>query len=226
MGTLDPFKGGSSVGRNPVSAASGPHSTSPLPRHPISLRKALEGALRTVSPQDRALLRLVYLRGAGRQELADALGVSRQALGRRLKRAIAKATDPAQLALVRSWRRLTRQERQLAYLHRILGLSLREIARRGMMDAPESGGGRRISEPQLRRRLRRIERKVRRAEAAREAARQAPGEAARKRARGAQAEPPSPARALPEASSPEGGPADVVLDVPLGVRERASDSKG
>ena len=132
------------------------------------LRQALEGVVRTLPLRERSLLRLLYLRGASQRELAGALGISRAALRRLLRRAVERATDPMQLALVRSWRRLAPQERRLAYLHRVLGLSLREIARRGLADGSDAGTARdRSSASTLRRRMRQIERTVQRAEARR-----------------------------------------------------------
>jgi len=104
-------------------------------------------------------LRLLYHRGASQGELAGAMGISRMDLRRIVRRAMARATDPMQIALLAAWRRLTPEEQRLAYLHRFLGLSLREIARHALVEGPQGDGP--ASPTTLRRMMRRIMRKVR-----------------------------------------------------------------
>jgi len=122
--------------------------------------------IRAMPPRDRNLLRLVYNRGASHGELAGILGVSRTTVRRMVRQALARAADPAQLAIVRSWRCLSPQERRLVYLHKILGVSLREIARLelvcGLPRDGQSGGAAGLTS--LRRWMREIERRLRRAE--------------------------------------------------------------
>jgi DNA-binding CsgD family transcriptional regulator len=128
----------------------------------------LAQAFQALPVRERSLLRLVHLRGATQRELAGALGISRTALRVMLRRAERKARDPTQAALVRTWRRLTAWEQRLAYLQMVLGLSLREIARRRLAVGPAGGRGMSgESETTLRRRAREIQRKIRRAEARR-----------------------------------------------------------
>jgi len=89
------------------------------------------------------------------------MGISREDLRRIIRRAMARATDPMQLVLLALWRRLTPDEQRLTYLHRFLGLSLREIARRGLIEGRRGDGP--ASPSALRRTMRRIRRKVARA---------------------------------------------------------------
>jgi len=130
------------------------------------LGRVERAAMESLSVRERNLLRLVYRRGASHGEVAGVLGVSRRAVRRMVRQALARATDPMHLALLRSWRRLTPSEQRLAYLHRILGLSLREIARLGLVDGPAEDG--RSEGPAclntLRAWMRRIERGLWRAE--------------------------------------------------------------
>jgi DNA-directed RNA polymerase specialized sigma24 family protein len=125
--------------------------------------RAIWRVLQTLPLRDRCLLRLLYRRGATQSELAGALGISRYALRRILRRVVARARDPLQNAIVTQWDRLTPWEQRLAYLHRILGLSLREIARHGLVESPtrdgRSGGAACVNT--LRARMRRIEARVR-----------------------------------------------------------------
>ena len=112
--------------------------------------------------RERSLLRLLYYRGASHRELAGALGISRPALRRMLNRILARATDPLLAATVSAWDRLAPAERRLAYLHRVLGLALRDIARQGLVPGREIGGrpagAARLTT--MRRQMRAIDRKV------------------------------------------------------------------
>ena len=125
-----------------------------------------QAAMESLSVRERNLLRLIYRRGASHKELAGLLGVSRWAVRRMVRQALTRARDPMHLALVRSWRRLTPTDQRLAYLHRILGLSLREISRLGLVAGPAENGrsGRPACLNTLRAWMRRIERGLRRAE--------------------------------------------------------------
>jgi hypothetical protein len=84
---------------------------------------------------------------------------------RRLERAARRAADPELLRLVTSWEVLEPHERRLAYLHRVLGVSLRGIARDGLVKMPRrngrSGGAACVNT--LRAWMRKIERKIERA---------------------------------------------------------------
>ena len=129
------------------------------------LSSALQTAgFRFLPLKERSLLRLLYCRGATQGELAGALGVSRGAVRRMLRRALLRATDPENLAILRCWRWLADEERRLARLHRFLGISLSEIARNRLI-APAGFNG---SPPdpasfgQLRGMMRNIQRKARR----------------------------------------------------------------
>jgi DNA-binding transcriptional regulator LsrR (DeoR family) len=106
---------------------------------------------------------LLHHRGATQSEVAGALGISRAALRRIIQRAVALARDPLQIGIVAIWDRLSPEDQRLAYLHRILGLSLREIARHGLVESPvrdgRSGGAACVNT--LRSRMRRIEARVR-----------------------------------------------------------------
>jgi AcrR family transcriptional regulator len=119
---------------------------------------ALARLMKTLPRQEWGLLSLVHRRGATSRELAAALGISRGTLRNRVSAAMRRARSPVLASLARQWGRLRPAERRLAYLHLVLGLSLREITRRGLM--PVSGGdGRPASASALGRRLRRIERR-------------------------------------------------------------------
>ncbi len=112
--------------------------------------------------RDRCILRLLG-RGVPVSELAGALGMTRASLQRRIRRVRKLADDPAVTSVLRAWRHLDPADRRLVYLHRVLRLSLREIARRGLAAGLGQGGGppgRTLSA--LRRRMRRIERRARR----------------------------------------------------------------
>jgi len=125
--------------------------------------RAIWRVLQALPLRERCLLRLLYRRGATQSEVAGALGISRYALRRILRRVVARARDPLQNAIVTQWDRLTPGEQRLAYLHRILGLSLREIARHGLVESPvrdgRSDGAACVNT--LRARMRRIEARVR-----------------------------------------------------------------
>jgi DNA-binding CsgD family transcriptional regulator len=111
---------------------------------PQAMRRA---DLRLLPPKQRAVLRLLYLRGASQAELAAALGISRGALRRLVRRAISRATDPDNLAALRSWRRLTADEQRLVHLHGFFGISLREIARKGLVGGPAAPGAAAVPAP-------------------------------------------------------------------------------
>lgn len=134
---------------------------------PIPLHRGLERLLEGLTLRERSVLRLFHLRGASQRELAGALGMSRAGIRRLLRRAERRAASGNQAALFREWGHLTDEEQRLAYLHRVLGLSLREIARRGLVVMECRGDVRPPSASTLRRRMRAIERKVVRAEARR-----------------------------------------------------------
>ena len=123
------------------------------------LNRVIERAFRALPLRERSVLRLLYHRGASQGELAGAMGISRMDLRRIVRRAMARATDPMQIALLAAWRRLSPEEQRLAYLHRFLGLSLREIARHALVEGPRGDGP--ASPTTLRRMMRRIMRKVR-----------------------------------------------------------------
>ena len=122
------------------------------------------GAVAQALPRrDRCILRIVEERGVPVSELAGALGMSRGALQRRVRRARKLARDPDLLVVLQAWRHLDAADRRLVYLHRVLGLSLREIARRGLAGGSGQNGrapGRTLSA--LRRRLGQIERRAKR----------------------------------------------------------------
>jgi len=121
------------------------------PRNPVDL---------VLSVQDRSLLRLLYRRGATQRELAGAMGISRAALRRRIRRVRHKVADPVLVGLALTWHRLGPAERRLAYLHHVADLSVAEIARRGLADGSAGPNGQGPSRTTLRRRLRRIEAKA------------------------------------------------------------------
>jgi DNA-directed RNA polymerase specialized sigma24 family protein len=125
--------------------------------------RAIWRTLQAFPLRERCLLRLLYRRGATQSEVAGALGISRAALRRILRRVVVRARDPLQNAIVAQWDRLTPGEQRLAYLHRILGLSLREIARHGLVESPARDGrsGGAVCVNTLRARMRRIEARVR-----------------------------------------------------------------
>jgi len=122
------------------------------------LRRVIRRAFRALPLRERCVLRLVYDLGASQRQLAGAMGVSHRDVRRMVHRARARATDPVQAALVAAWRRLTPQQRRLAYLHRFLNLSLRQIARHGM--ARNCRGEVITTLSTLRREMRRIMRKA------------------------------------------------------------------
>ena len=117
------------------------------PRNPVDL---------VLSVQDRSLLRLLYRRGATQRELAGAMGISRAALRRRLRRVRQKAADPVLIGLALLWRRLPPADRHLAYLHYVVEMSTAEIVRRGLADGVPGRNGHGPSGTTLRRRLRKI----------------------------------------------------------------------
>jgi hypothetical protein len=65
--------------------------------------------------------------------------------------------------MIAAWPHLHQNERRLLYLHRVLGFSIREIDRQGLMIPRERGHeAPRASASSLRRMLRRIDRSIRR----------------------------------------------------------------
>ena len=78
------------------------------------------------------------------------------------RRAVRRATDPENLAILASWRLLKPEEQHLAYLHRFLGMSLRRIAQLGLVGSAPSQetGGAGATAKTLRAMLRRIRRKA------------------------------------------------------------------
>jgi len=132
-------------------------------KHPPTERE-LRLAMRLLSLKERSLLRLLYYRGASFSELAGVLGVSNTVLRRILRRAIERASNPENLALLRCWRRLTDDERRLVHLHRVLGMSINDIARQNLVPVRVAGGeptvGTRAA--YLRLMVRSIRRKIRR----------------------------------------------------------------
>jgi len=127
--------------------------------------------IRFLPLRERSLLRLLYYRGATQGELAGALGISRGAVRRMLRRAILRATDPQNLAILQSWHRLTDDERRLARLHRFMGISLNKIARQRLIAIPSQNGRSDdlASFGQLRGMMRAIQRKAQRHDRRREA---------------------------------------------------------
>ena len=128
------------------------------------LGRSIWRTFRALPLRDRSILRLLYYRGASQGELAGALGISRKSLRRTLHRILARASDPMTLALLAAWNDLDPAEQRLAYLHRILGMSLREIVRYGLVPGPE-GDGRSNGTAcmnTVRKKLRAIDRKIRR----------------------------------------------------------------
>ena len=109
--------------------------------------------------KDRCLLRLLYRRGALWWEVAGAMGISISTLRRRIRQTLRRTEEPAYLAMLQSWERLGVGERRLLYLHRVLGLSLREIVRQGLAASAE-GAASASSVTTLRRRVRQIEEKA------------------------------------------------------------------
>jgi hypothetical protein len=90
--------------------------------------------------------------------------MSRKRVAETLRHLLSVASDPGRIALVSAWGRLSPEEQRLAYLHLILEMPLREIARIGLMRRQEPDGslGAAVRRTTLGRLMRRIERKVRR----------------------------------------------------------------
>lgn len=109
-------------------------------RHHL-IRRDLRRAWRLLPQRDRSLLTLLRQRGASLREVAGLLGVSRITVRRMAGRAVRRATDPENLAILASWQRLKPEEQRLVYLHRFLGMSLRRIARPGLVATSPSGSG-------------------------------------------------------------------------------------
>ncbi len=125
--------------------------------------EVLRRSLRGLSRRDRAILRLRFERAASTRELATLLGINRSRLRRWLRRARDRAADPARIAFVRHWRTLSDHELRLAFYHLVRGMSLRRIARQGLVGEP-GAHARGASPASLSRRMRRIRRKLERAE--------------------------------------------------------------
>jgi predicted DNA-binding protein (UPF0251 family) len=123
-------------------------------------RDATEAILIGLPLKEQCIVRLLCHRRATQWEVAGALGISTASLRRLLRRCLKRARDPVLAALLDAWSLLETGEQRLVYLHRVLGLSLREIARRGIADPPATGGTQPAATlSTLRRRMRRIERK-------------------------------------------------------------------
>ncbi|KPJ72529.1 MAG: hypothetical protein AMS14_07575 [Planctomycetes bacterium DG_20] len=125
-----------------------------IPRH-------LRRIWRVLPRRDRYLLALLHRRGASLSELSGLLGVSRITVRRMAERAVRRATDPENLAILASWRRLAPEEQRLAYVHRFMGMPLREIARLRLVPTPGATGSKAAGVNVLRRMLKRIRRKAR-----------------------------------------------------------------
>lgn len=134
------------------------------PPLPSITRREIRKAWRMLPPKDRALLALLYGRGASVRELAGLLGLAPVTVRRMARRAVRRATDPQHLAILAAWQRLRPEERQLACLHCFLGVSVERIAALGLVRVGSATG--RTAGPAhvkaLRTMLRRIRRKARR----------------------------------------------------------------
>ena len=131
---------------------------------PKTFDRAVWRSFQMLPLRERSLLKLVYQRGATHAELAGALGMSRGSLRRTLSQAVERATNPLHLEILACWTQLTPREQRLVYLHRVLGISLREIIREGLV-RNEHPDGRTAAVPcmtTLRKEMRNLERKVRR----------------------------------------------------------------
>jgi len=122
----------------------------------------LDSLIMALPFKERCLLRLLYHRGAFWWEVAGALGMSIHSLRRRIRQTLKRAENPRYAAMLKAWPYLEAEERRLLYLYRMLGLSLREIARQGLAEGTGQVG---LHEPghtvsALRRRLTRVERKA------------------------------------------------------------------
>jgi predicted DNA-binding protein (UPF0251 family) len=128
------------------------------------VNRAIWRTFQALPLRDRSILRLVYERGATQRELAGAMGVTRDKVRGILRKALKRATDPVLADLIAAWATLPPEERRLVYLHRILGVTIRDIARFGLAKDPADRGQpkRRQSEWVLGSRLRKIERRIRR----------------------------------------------------------------
>jgi len=100
---------------------------------PHLIPRDIRRAWHLLPQRDRLVLALLHRRGASLRELAGLLGVSRATVSRMARRAVRRATDPENLAILASWRLLKPEEQRLAYLHRFLGMSLRRIAQLGLV---------------------------------------------------------------------------------------------
>jgi hypothetical protein len=109
----------------------------PKPKHAESLtvEQATRRIFRALPLKERCMLNLVYHRGATVTEIAGLLGMSRSGLTRILLQSLGRTSDPFYRKMVDGWDGLTLRERRLLYLTQILGLSLRQIAREGLMNS-------------------------------------------------------------------------------------------
>lgn len=128
-------------------------------------------AIRTLPARERALLRLYLDRAASTREMAAALGTSRSTVRRWIRRARDRAADPLRMAFLKHWQKLSPQDLRLAFYHLVRGLSLRRIAREGLVGEP-GVRHRGASAASLSRRMRRIRRRIERAEARADARRE------------------------------------------------------
>lgn len=121
--------------------------------------------LRALPLRERSLLSLIYRRGASPGEIAGLLGVRPRAVRTMQQQALRRATDPLLAAVLAIWRSLSAEDRRLAYLHHMVGLPVREIARSGLLDNLRPGDSPRPTTcfSTVQERLDRIERQAQRA---------------------------------------------------------------
>jgi DNA-directed RNA polymerase specialized sigma24 family protein len=90
--------------------------------------------------------------------------MSRRGIRQTVHRALVRITDPLLLEIAACWNRLSPEQQRLVYLHRVLGIPLRQVARDGLLRHKQRDG--RSAEfpcpATLRKQMREIERKVRR----------------------------------------------------------------
>jgi AraC-like DNA-binding protein len=103
-----------------------------------TVEQATRRIFRALPFKERCILNLVYHRGATVAEIASLLGMSRSGLTRILLQALGRTSDPSYQNMVDGWDRLTLRQRRLLYLNQILGVSLRQIVRDGLMNCKGS----------------------------------------------------------------------------------------
>jgi hypothetical protein len=124
----------------------------------LTVDQATRRTFRALPFKERCMLNLVYQRGATVAEVAGLLGMSRSGLTRILLQSLGRTSDPFFRNMVDGWDRLTLRDRRLLYLNQILGLSLRQIAREGLMNSQRSASP--DTEYTLRREMREAVRRV------------------------------------------------------------------